>query len=486
MASYYILVVVQYLLFGEVNFTGQIIFANLFMIGLFYLIYRLNPIFKKQPILLLIAASVLFIPMNAISNWPVMAMNGIFQYFLVFASLALLDKPGRYNLTFAVLLAAFATFSFGNGMLAFLLGYIFIFTDKKISKRKVVVWTVSALVCIILYFIDYETVTHHPSKSLALQDPVNVFKFFIMFFSNPFKQLIDQSNAMALLVGAGVLATFLYALWQNRSNIFKNRLALSYMLFVLMSAAAAAISRFSFGLQAATAGRYLLLPLLFIIVLYAFILNSKNKPAQTPIFFLLLFSAIFFTMNTRTGFHKFAHRENRLLTGMVSYYFQNESKRYPHPNQGFAHKILQKSIEKGYYKIPSVPEIFGNKKITNVQQCAKSGSLRFDINKFISDSTLIFIKGWAFPEKAISGNSEIVVYFQNESGKQYYSTATDRRMDVIRDFYGKYEKIDTNCGFYLALNKTKIKDEYKKCRIGIGILNKGEIIASKLTDYYCD
>lgn len=486
MASYYILAVAQYFLFGELNFTWQLIFANLFMIGLFYLIYRLNPILKKQPLLLLIAASMLFIPMNAISNWPVMAMNGIFQYFLVFASLALLDKLGRYNFIFAMLLAAFATFSFGNGMFAFLLGYIFILSDEKISKKKVLVWTICTVVCIGLYFINYKPVIGHPSKLLALQNPITVLEFFIMFFSNPFKEIADKSIIMYFLAGAGVLTTFLFALWKNRKIILKKRLALSYMLFVLISAGVAAVSRFLFGLHTAISGRYMLLPLLFVIVLYSFMLKENSKPSKTSVFFLLLFSTILFTMNTRAGLHNFALYKNRLLSGMVSYYFQDEPKRYSYPNQEYAHKSLQKSIEKNYFKILPISEIFGNKLIKNVHQPVVSGNIRFCIDEFINDSTLIFMKGWAFSEKAISGNSEIVVYFQNESDKQFYSTAIDRRMDVIQTFYGKYAKIEKDCGFYFAMDKSKIKINGENNQVGVGILNNGKIIASALTDYYYD
>ena len=486
MASYYILTVAQFFLFGKINFTVQLIFANLFMIGLFYLIYRLNPIFKKHPIFLLIAALMLFIPMNSISNWPIMAMNGIFQYFLVFASLALLDKRGRYNFIFAVLLAAFATFSFGNGMFAFLLGYIFILSDEKISKKRLLVWSLSAVVCITLYFTNYHSVTHHPSKLLAFHDPVAVLEFFIVFFSNPFKEITQKSIAMYLLVGAGVLTTFLFALWKNRKIIIKKRLALSYMLFVLMSAGAAAISRFTFGLNTAISGRYMLLPLLFVIVIYTFMLNEKSQPGKTSVFFLLLFSAILFTMNIRAGLNKLAQYKDRLLNGMVSYYFQDEPKRYSYPIQEKAHPILQKSIDKKYFEVPPISEIFDTKPINGVQQPGVSGNIRFSIDDFINESTLIFIKGWAFPEKANSVKSEIVVFFQNESDKQFYSTQTEKRIDVIQAFHGKYTKIDTDCGFYFAIDKSKIKLNGENAQIGVGILNNGEIIASTLTKYYYD
>ncbi|MDZ7740339.1 MAG: hypothetical protein U5Q03_00905 [Bacteroidota bacterium] len=110
---------------------------------------------------------------------------------------------------------------------------------------------------------------------------------------------------MSLLTGIGVLITFVYALWINRKKIIDKRLAISYMLFVLMSAGAAAFSRFSFGLDIAISARYLLLPLLFVIVLYTFILNEKHKPGQTSNVLSVCLFGLIFTMNTIKGLHQF-------------------------------------------------------------------------------------------------------------------------------------------------------------------------------------
>ncbi|MDZ7740340.1 MAG: hypothetical protein U5Q03_00910 [Bacteroidota bacterium] len=66
--------------------------------------------------------------------------------------------------------------------------------------------------------------------------------------------------------------------------------------------------------------------------------------------------------------------------------------------------ILRSSIDKNYLHLPPIDEIFGNKLIENVQQPMLSGNIRFNIDEFISEPSVIFIKGWAFPEKVISGD----------------------------------------------------------------------------------
>ena len=135
-------VLTDYTLFGSVNFKRLLWAGNLGMILLLYLVNLLNQADRRNPWIVLPVAFLLFAPQNEITNWPLVAFVAILQSSLIIASLYLLSRSGWLNLAAAVTLAVIATFSFGNGMFTFAVGFLVLALKKPSPPISWLIWSV--------------------------------------------------------------------------------------------------------------------------------------------------------------------------------------------------------------------------------------------------------------------------------------------------------------------------------------------------------
>ena len=487
--TYYVTVLTEYILLGKVNFRYLMIFGNMAMLGLLYVLLKLrnersNNLFAFLPVVLL-----LFAPQQEITNWGIMTYNGILEYFLVFASLLFLNKEGKLNLSIAVFFAAVATFSFGNGMFVFIAGFIILYLKKPNPKVKISIWAAFMLICVYLYFIDYLTIDSGFSKLEILHQPLQGLLFFLTIFGSLFTPWARGIIELHYLYGFILLSCFVCLILFKWKYLIKNPLFLSLFTFLFLSAFAATLSRVGVGVGAATAPRYVILPALFSALMYITYLNSINGTRKGVFFMIIALSVLLYVTRLNESLIRFDNHKNKLTEGLFSYYTNRDSTtlQYQYPNQ--AATILDNAIKGGYFTPPKISQL--NLKVgllENISLIADSNDILYRIDKKEDQPLFFQMKGWTILKENNNSNQQIVVILKSETKSYVFSTQTLSRMDVLAHFKDSYPSVNESeyCGFNFILDKNGYSILPQTYRVGIGITFEGEMKAIKFSSIYVD
>ena len=350
LVPYRLAVLIDYLIFGEINFRHLIILGNIGLIGLAFVIFKLNPIFKKKPLLFVPVILLIFIPQHEIIEWGVVAISIIYLYIFVITSLFFLNKKGNGNFTISIILAIMATFSFGNGMFVFFAGFIVMFLSQRKSTIHKLIWSIVMIISITLYFSDYIFFTEATSSHGFIIRPVLNLQIFLTYFVGFLSPVLKHSPILFSIVGLVVLVylgfLFLFK-WQYMKN---NPVSISILFFVLLTGASLAISRVGFGIIAASAPRYILLQVIFISVLYIISIDIY-KDAGTRVFNVILFASFaLYGIRLYGNIQRLKMDKMERTNGLTSYFFNPNNTSLDYPNQKKAASILDISIKSGYYK----------------------------------------------------------------------------------------------------------------------------------------
>jgi hypothetical protein len=473
--SYRLTLLLQYLILGRLNFRAVILLGNLGMIWLIYLLYKLNPVFKTNLLTFIPVVLLLFVPQNELSDWGMVTWNSIIQYSLVLTSLYFLNKHGSLNFAIATFFAIIATFSFGNGMLTFVVGFIILLQKEKKSMSQITLWTAFMLVSIIFYFYHYHSATGIPSKLDVLKQPINAVLFFFTIWGNLFSALLNRELILYAIVGV-LIFMFLCFLIIKKWNIIKNYpLLSSYLTFFLLTASMATISRVGLGVVEASASRYMLLPILFVAIIY--ILTLYCYEFNKGIMFLILASSLLlYVARIHQQHYAIVQHRDRLSEGLVSYYKDPDNTSLPYPNQKRASEILSTSIAKGYFNPPPLSVVRQTKKwIEDKIIIPETTDIQYYLDSVGSDSRMIQITGWAILKEKNKNNQRIGIILSSVKDTFFFETTIIRRMDVIEYFKKEYPDIINDCGINFSLNWKKYGIVPGNYKIGIGIIKNDQL-----------
>lgn len=225
-----------------------------------------------------VLSAVLFSP-NQWENWLMSIQVVVFLPPLCLTGCLVVQRsalPYRSKVIVCALLSLISTFSNSNGMLCWILGAPLPWVtdpegDRKLTRFATLKWMAIYGFCFVAtalaYFWDYKSPAGHPSLSFALEHPLAVAHYFIVWLGNPFCRGIGfdpltSAFALGLLVIAA-LAVFLWAAWRRRQWIFSGRGWVPFhpwamlILYALVSGLVAAFGRAGFGIDQAISVRYI-------------------------------------------------------------------------------------------------------------------------------------------------------------------------------------------------------------------------------------
>ncbi len=473
MFSYYLLVTSQYEIFGKVNFTYLLIFSNLFLLPLLWILYKLCDGYLMHPAVFIPVAFFLFVPMHEISNFGIMNMNSVNLYAIVFASLYFLNKSNPASFIASISLALLATFSYGSGMFVFVVGLVVLFLENRGVSKRIWIWIVIGIVAIVIYFLGYKSVSHHPSPFEVFQKPFHASLFFILFFSNPFSLLLLKKTILMLLAGGIVLSTFIYLLWKSRSSLEKHRLLLALLCFFLLNAAAASVSRFTLGIHTALAPRYILMPVLFIIIMYIWSLKLKiiNQSRHIPVFMFL--SIILFMVRLNDAQSKMNRHSRYLKEGVISWHMNPEQSRLAYPDHNKAAMLFAKSHENGLYRYPEIKDLYPDIQLLNVvPPIPEDQYLEIQLDEIFNESSILHFIGSVFSLDEKINHYPVLVVFYSPEASYVFSTQPIDRPDI---FYLKNDKNDpiySNKGFFFIADLNSYSFRKDLYELGVGVLKE--------------
>lgn len=251
-----IIYLVMYELSGSINFRTLMLIGDLSTIGIIILLANQ---YKNQKYVLVIWAFIAIFLLN-LQSWSSMfwAMTAISNYSVVFFTLACftcLATNKTAGLFFALLFAACASLSMGNGLLTWPIGMLCIVIGKPNNRKlHTTLWLLATALFASAYLYGYKT-----SEAMQLQQQfqlshwLNATRWALAFLGSSWtfesRDLTTATMAGSLLIA--LACTFSIGLIRTTPVIF------CFLAFIILSAAITAYSRFGvFGPEQALSSRY--------------------------------------------------------------------------------------------------------------------------------------------------------------------------------------------------------------------------------------
>ena len=175
--------------------------------------------------------------------------------------------------------------SMANGLFALPLVFLYSLILKDSWRRSLVLFVISIL-CIWLYFDDYQTPSHHASLITSIKtDFLGVIRFTARYIGSPFANLLNSNYLKLFSEVLGFFVLFFIG-YQLIANFFKqktdslNFALLVFTIYVIFTAFVTGGGRLNLGLDAAFESRYTTPAIMLFSVVYlilAQLLKSKRK-----------------------------------------------------------------------------------------------------------------------------------------------------------------------------------------------------------------
>lgn len=285
------------------NILAEVAVNLLLAFGSFLLLYRLlqRTVVSETGLWgsAFVVGLILFSPAqywNWLWGWQIAWFLNVFC--LIAAAWALCAWQHPSNLVRVVVagVAAFvATFSLASGTLVWFLCLPLLIASSNLRKY-VVPWIVTTAVVLVLYFWNYEGVSHLPSKTELLRYPADVLEYGLVYLARPVAIVFSASIPTAIVY----LALIVVFGWADARTVPTERsLLLPWLvigLYGVLTAALAAVSRAGLGVAQAYSSRYITLSSLVLIAvvvaLFKFSELSNARPWLRRLSSIALFAIV--------------------------------------------------------------------------------------------------------------------------------------------------------------------------------------------------
>jgi len=247
----------------------------LITLGILIVVYnQLKQKFPKLPwFYLLPVLSLLLFSLNQFENWLLGFTLHIFLHVLVvIGAINLLTNPKlnwKYLIS-AIGLSFVATFTFGTGLIFWLLGLTLLVLYKNISPKKkwqmIIFWLIVSGLTIISYLYQFQPNTQDFWLTI-LNNPVNVILFTLLFLGRPLTMFLYLDTFWGILVSLYVLVftTVMIFVLVKRNFVKLEKLLplIAYFIYGIGIGVVIGLGRAQYGYESARASRYITLANLF-------------------------------------------------------------------------------------------------------------------------------------------------------------------------------------------------------------------------------
>jgi hypothetical protein len=293
----------DYWLFGQINF------AHLVMTGLIGWLLTIAVFWRwaKAEGIAFYAFCPVVLLLTNFSHFELMtwAMGGNQQYYqLLFCLLSILGlTKGNIAQALAFFVASIFTGAGGFALVPIIAGYFLLTQNKKALTVSLAVFAAAAV--IYFYVLPYHGLNANQGKPTKLPNPLLFVAYVLTFIGS-----IGRTPVISMAVGATFLALMCY-FWRT---LFKYKFLLAACMFIVVTAAMAAIARAHFGADQATTSRYREYSLLFAAFLYiAGLLSAKDQSqSERRTQLASLGTAAFFLICLLPGIHGLQKKDGEL------------------------------------------------------------------------------------------------------------------------------------------------------------------------------
>jgi len=344
-----------YRLFGEINFSHLIYFANAALVIIFMIIARSVSAYKTQGILYALPITLIIFQLQNWENmtWAMAALQN--YYVIVFALLALYFFGKKTSIAFftSLIFATLATYTSGSGILIFITLILWSLTDKftkNLGRNDIVEYDTQKKTILIMWFLLVGVL--YFCSYISSNNPATPFS---LNFANYFLTLTGYYVpvvGIAKYIGLGTLIWF--SVITYKQYYIKNPLCYYAIIWILGCLFLISLGRSSFGIEWSFASRYKVLSTLLLALIYCSMIELfAEKISKTMLYLIIMLCIIFNIVSFYIGFYELSVRKTSLTTG-IEYWIKTKQDGLFYPGQIHASSLLQKSIDNKVYTLPLI------------------------------------------------------------------------------------------------------------------------------------
>ena len=246
--------------------TTSILLACLTSFNIYHLSkITLNSTWAKRLILLAMANLLIFSPMQW-ENWLWGLQWITFVPIAVITSaLAIIFSQNPLFIKFlgSLLLAIFATFSFANGMISWIVIFPALILVARKNKGSLTLmtagWLFSSALAFAVYFHNYHRPANSPNLFDAFAQPINVILYFLAFLGSPLgvNDLVSsQIIGLCILFLVALICFYLIKINRSQKLLFQVFPWLCIVSYTLGSAILTTLGRLELGMEFSLSSRY--------------------------------------------------------------------------------------------------------------------------------------------------------------------------------------------------------------------------------------
>jgi hypothetical protein len=320
-----------YLISGTFELKTLAILGFINLIGIFILLVKVaKPVVGNSiyllPLSLLIFQAQYFESLQSLmvpfQNFSVTLYVFLTYYFLIFKKI----KSFLPASIFAVL----AIFSHGNGILAFLVGIIILFFNKR--NREGIIWTILSTAVIVLYFWDYKKPEWSSGVSVS-DNPMAALRYVFEFFGAYALNITDASTTAKTIYGKSISESFglilvivFFAIFFKKYPIWKqeallklrhskaDQFIIAVFGFLFATGLMIGISRTGFSMLS----RYTINSAFLVLITYLFTV-SNTKYKKTVAITSIIFTSLLLILSYLNNFDLAIFNRKNAVTDGINY-----------------------------------------------------------------------------------------------------------------------------------------------------------------------
>lgn len=408
----------DYLLFGDIDFRHFVVVNNVVFISVFYVIYRVLRNLKIEKIH--------FISLLLIGCVPNFYLNNHPSSFLHFSSVLLclltflcLDRRTSSAFVLASFLAILAALSSGGGLLVYFAALPLVW--KRFRGSFLLIWCLQFLMLVGLYLVTPDAGSGGDFSGIfRVSYWVVLSGNFFLFFGSFFKPLYGSYHFWSVIIGVGGIVGLMYMFWDKRKILKLHPLLLAGLLLGILLGLSSTIMRSQYGLGATTSDRYRLYQFIFWAFSYLFLVTLYKVKLDRWYVLILAGSILLYGLRMRQSMEEIQFRSIQLVEGMKYYQTFGDVGQLTYRHQDTAGRILSRSKELGIYTEENqVFDLFYSYMETHA---LSEDTLNIELSTFNRSRNLIHIEGRVHSAINVQDRDRILFFVSSNGMGRYYDT----------------------------------------------------------------
>lgn len=466
---------VSYYLFGSVNFKTLIIIGNLGLVAILLLLLLNYFKSKKHLYYFLPVPFILFQLQNhANATWAMASLQNFYVIFFAFLTIYLLGTSSRWSMfVFACFAALFATYTSGNGMFVFVPGMLILLFQKRYWPY-IFAWFLTGLTAITFYFTDYVRMGSQTDIIATITEKYKpIIAFVLYFLSSTFNMFDNTYFSLFVLLGLVFISAFIFFIYKGYYKL--NPVLMGQMLFLIITAAVAALSRADADGISAFASRYTINASLYCVLLYLAFVDLCFSKELRYYFVPFFIGAIFVNILHYQKYLRFVTTDYETLMPAPSFTSEINYTKVAYPIFEKATNILDKSAKEGIYTYPYSYFLEASTP-SDISLIEETHNITSNFEVLSTEEYFIINNGWAILNRTDADNSLIYVVLLSATDTFAFNTRLSLRPDVsyaMNHSSAENEKFNyDNSGFSCVISKKQLKSGVYK--VGIYIARDGQ------------